>query len=72
MSLNLPAVALLDQVGALRFASALKAAGAAPRLPPGADASLPLALGGAGTTLREMVGALCDARPTTAARGRCA
>jgi len=55
MSLNLPAVALLDQVGALRFASALKLAGAAPRLPRGADASLPLALGGAGTTLREMV-----------------
>ena len=55
MSLNLPAVALLDQVGALRFASALKLAGAAPRLPAGADASLPLALGGAGTTLREMV-----------------
>ncbi|WP_255529146.1 penicillin-binding transpeptidase domain-containing protein, partial [Roseomonas rosulenta] len=55
MSLNLPAVALLDQVGALRFASALKAAGAPPRLPRGADASLPLALGGAGTTLREMV-----------------
>ncbi len=54
MSLNLPAVALLDQVGALRFASALKLAGAAPRLPRGADASLPLALGGAGTTLREM------------------
>ncbi|MBR0680482.1 penicillin-binding protein 1C [Roseomonas eburnea] len=54
MSLNLPAVALLDQIGALRFASALKAAGAAPRLPRGADASLPLTLGGAGTTLREM------------------
>jgi penicillin-binding protein 1C len=54
MSLNLPAVALLDQVGALRFASALKAAGAPPLLPRGADASLPLALGGAGTTLREM------------------
>lgn len=54
LSLNLPAVALLDQVGALRFASALKLAGAAPRLPRGADASLPLALGGAGTTLREM------------------
>lgn len=54
MSLNLPAVALLDQVGALRFASALKLAGAPPRLPRGADASLPLALGGAGTTLREM------------------
>lgn len=55
MSLNLPAVALLDQVGALRFASGLKQAGAAPRLPRGAEASLPLVLGGAGTTLREMV-----------------
>jgi penicillin-binding protein 1C len=55
-SLNLPAVALLEQVGALRFASALKAAGAPPRMPPGAEPSLPLALGGAGTTLREMVG----------------
>jgi penicillin-binding protein 1C len=55
LSLNLPAVALLERVGALRFASALKLAGASPRLPPGADASLPLALGGAGTTLREMV-----------------
>ncbi|MBR0649805.1 penicillin-binding protein 1C [Roseomonas terrae] len=54
MSLNLPAVALLDQLGALRFASALKLAGAPPRLPRGADASLPLALGGAGTTLRDM------------------
>jgi len=54
MSLNLPAVALLDQVGALRFASALKRAGAPPRLPRGAEPSLPLALGGAGTTLREM------------------
>lgn len=54
MSLNLPAVALLDQIGALRFASALKVAGAGPRLPRGADASLPLALGGAGTTLRDL------------------
>jgi penicillin-binding protein 1C len=54
-SLNLPAVALLDRLGPLRFALALKAAGAAPRLPPGAAPSLPLALGGAGTTLREMI-----------------
>ncbi|MFC7543139.1 hypothetical protein ACFQU2_31840 [Siccirubricoccus deserti] len=36
-SLNLPAVALLAELGPLRFASALKAAGAVPRLPPGAD-----------------------------------
>ena len=54
-SLNLPAVALLQEVGALRYATALKAAGSPPRLPPGAEPSLPLALGGAGTTLRELV-----------------
>ncbi|HEY4251274.1 MAG TPA: penicillin-binding protein 1C [Roseomonas sp.] len=55
MSLNLPAVALLDRIGPLRFAAALKAGGAPVHLPPGALPSLPLALGGAGTTLREMV-----------------
>ena len=55
-SLNLPAVALLDQVGALRFAATLKQAGAMLRLPSGADPSLPLALGGEGVTLREVVG----------------
>jgi penicillin-binding protein 1C len=54
-SLNLPAVALLHEVGPLRFASLLKASGAPPRLPPGAEPSLPLALGGAGMTLRGMV-----------------
>jgi len=46
----------LDRVGALRFASALKAAGTPVRLPRGTDPSLPLALGGAGTTLRELTG----------------
>ncbi|WP_158291893.1 transglycosylase domain-containing protein [Paracraurococcus ruber] len=54
-SLNQPAVALLNELGPIRFAAALKAAGAPPRLPPGADPSLPLALGGFGTTLRDMV-----------------
>ena len=52
-SLNLPAVGLLDRVGPLRFAAMLKAAGVPLRLPAGADASLPLALGGAGLTLRQ-------------------
>jgi penicillin-binding protein 1C len=52
-SLNLPAVALLDRVGPLRFAATLRAAGAALRLPRGADPSLPLALGGDGITLRQ-------------------
>ncbi|WP_376095016.1 penicillin-binding protein 1C [Roseomonas sp. CCTCC AB2023176] len=55
-SLNLPAVALMEAVGPLRFSSAMKALGATPRLPPGAGAALPLALGGAGVTLRELVG----------------
>ena len=54
-SLNLPAVALLDRVGPLRFAATLKGAGVTLRLPPGADASLPLALGGAGLSLRQAV-----------------
>lgn len=56
LSLNLPAVALLDGVGPARFAASLRSAGAAPVLPRGVDASMPLALGGAGTTLRDMVG----------------
>lgn len=55
-SLNLPAVALLDRVGPLRFAATLRAAGATLRLPRGADPSLPLALGGAGITLRQAAG----------------
>jgi penicillin-binding protein 1C len=55
-SLNLPAVALMEALGPIRFASALKILGAPPRLPPGAGAALPMALGGAGITLRELVG----------------
>jgi len=54
-SLNAPAVAILEAVGPLRMAAAMKAAGAPPRLPPGAAPALPLALGGAGVTLRELV-----------------
>jgi penicillin-binding protein 1C len=54
-SLNQPAVALLNEIGPLRLASVMKAAGASPRLPPGAEPSLPLALGGVGVTLREMM-----------------
>ncbi len=54
-SLNLPAVALLEQVGPLRFAAALRAAGVALRLPAHANPSLPLALGGVGIDLRQAV-----------------
>lgn len=53
-SLNLPAVALLDRIGPVRFMSTLKAAGARLALPEGADPSLPLALGGLGIDLRQL------------------
>jgi penicillin-binding protein 1C len=54
-SLNMPAVAVLDRVGPVRFAGTLAAAGVPLRLPPGADPALPLALGGAGIDLRHAV-----------------
>lgn len=53
-SLNLPAVALLDRIGPVRFMSSLKAAGVRLALPDGADPSLPLALGGLGIDLRQL------------------
>lgn len=56
-SLNVPAVDLLDRLGPARFAQALRAGGLRLRLPRGAEANLSLILGGAGTTLEELVGA---------------
>jgi penicillin-binding protein 1C len=71
-SLNLPAVLLLDQVGPLRFAEALRRAGAPLRLPPGAAPSLPLALGGAVCRSRHgrprRTAAAAGRRPDRAAR----
>ena len=55
-SLNLPAVALLDTVGPARFTARLRLAGATVHLPANAVASLPLALGGGGITLRDLTG----------------
>ncbi|PWR22450.1 penicillin-binding protein 1C [Zavarzinia compransoris] len=56
LSLNIPAVAVLDLVGPRRFAARLAEAGVALRLPtPGAAPSLPIALGGVGVTLRDLV-----------------
>lgn len=56
-SLNLPAVATLERVGAQRFEAVLKNAGATPRLPARAleAPGLALALGGVGMTLEELV-----------------
>lgn len=55
-SLNVPAVATLDGVGALRFNAALSFAGAAPerRRAAGRDDGLAVALGGAGLSVREL------------------
>ncbi|MEE2691787.1 MAG: penicillin-binding protein 1C [Pseudomonadota bacterium] len=55
-SLNVPAVKLLDRLGAPRLESLLKAAGVSVRTPKRADArpGLTLALGGAGVTMRDL------------------
>ncbi|MFN7693545.1 MAG: penicillin-binding protein 1C [Burkholderiales bacterium] len=56
-SLNVPAVDLLDRVGPARFATQLRAGGLRLRLPKNGEPNLSLILGGAGTTLEELVGA---------------
>lgn len=56
-SLNLPAVATLERIGAGRFQSALTRAGANVRMPHRADSEpgLALALGGVGLTMEDLV-----------------
>jgi penicillin-binding protein 1C len=56
-SLNVPAVDLLDRVGPARFAARLSSAGLRLRLPKDASPNLSIILGGAGTSLEELVGA---------------
>jgi len=55
LSLNVPAVALLDRVGASRFAARLEQAGASFVLPPGEAPGLAIGLGGVGVTLNDLV-----------------
>ena len=55
MSLNVPAVKLLDAVSPVRLVSRFKGAGIALRLPNGEAPGLGLALGGAGINLTELV-----------------
>ncbi|MBJ6980696.1 penicillin-binding protein 1C [Luteimonas sp. MC1572] len=57
LSLNVPAVDLLDHVGATRFAARLDHAGIALRFPRGAQPNLSLILGGTGARLEDLVGA---------------
>lgn len=56
-SLNVPAVDLLDRVGSTRFTARLASAGLRLRLPRDAQPNLSIILGGAGTSLEELVGA---------------
>ncbi len=55
MSLNVPAVQVLEAVGPARLVSRMKRAGVRPKLPDLAPAGLAVGLGGVGLTLRDLV-----------------
>ena len=55
MSLNVPAIAVLDRVGASRFAARLRQAGGALVLPKGEAPGLAMGLGGVGVRLSDLV-----------------
>jgi penicillin-binding protein 1C len=57
LSLNVPAVDLLDRLGPATFSARLAHAGVNLRLPRGARPNLSMILGGTGTSLEELVGA---------------
>ncbi|HEY6940080.1 penicillin-binding protein 1C, partial [Dokdonella sp.] len=57
LSLNVPAVDLVDRIGPIRFAARLANAGLDLRLPRGATPNLSIILGGAGVRMEDLVGA---------------
>ncbi|MEP7041940.1 MAG: penicillin-binding protein 1C [Dokdonella sp.] len=57
LSLNVPAVDLLDRLGPTRFAARLANAGLELRLPRGVQPNLSVILGGAGVRMEDLVGA---------------
>lgn len=57
LSLNVPAVDLLDRVGPKRFAARLANAGLSLRVPRGVEPNLSLILGGVGVRMEDLVGA---------------
>ena len=59
LSLNVPAIALLDRVGASRLSSRLKQAGANLVLPKDEVPGLAMGLGGVGITLQDLVQLYC-------------
>ncbi len=71
LSLNVPAVDLLERVGVVRFAAALENAGLELRLAADAVPNLSLILGGGATSLEELIGAYAAfARSGLAAKPR--
>jgi len=60
LSLNVPAVDLLDRVGPARFAARLDNAGIGLRFPRGSAPNLALILGGTGARLEDLVGAFAS------------
>lgn len=56
-SLNVPAVQVLEQLGAVPFVAMLRRGGLTLDFPQGAEPNLSVILGGAGTTLEDLVGA---------------
>lgn len=71
LSLNVPAVDILDRIGAARFAARMDHAGLHLRLPAGAVPNLSLILGGSGVRLEDLVGTFSAfARDGIAARVR--
>src|SRR2546425_11274029 len=56
-SLNVPAVEVLEQLGPARFVAMLRRGGLKLEFPKGAEPNLSVILGGAGTTLEDLVGA---------------
>ncbi|MBO6727520.1 MAG: penicillin-binding protein 1C [Rhizobiaceae bacterium] len=55
LSLNVPAIRLLDALGPTRLASRFRDTGVTPQLPPGERPGLAMGLGGVGVTLRDLV-----------------
>src|SRR5690606_15748829 len=55
LSLNVPAIRLLDAVGPQRLVSRFRQAGVTPVLPPGEVPGLAIGLGGVGISLRDLV-----------------
>ncbi len=55
LSLNIPAVAMMDAIGPAQFLARLRRAGLVPKLPVGGAPGLAIALGGIGLSLQDLV-----------------